>query len=355
MGRRRSHYQGELNVWPAFVDVLATLLLVIILLVLAITLTQFYTADRANEAERLGSRLSDRLIQQREQIDALGAARQALLAQLDVQLEELNILTEERDTAQTAAENLLAKLAQANGETLDFSGSLAEAITQMDDKLARLLRVLTAAEAARASLAQTNSNLSGENSALSQENRALTQENDILSSSLTDLGERINDSLLVEAEELQRQRSRFFGSLVEVLGERQDVSVVGDRFVFQSEVLFDSGSAVLGLGGQAQLARLAETILALATDFPEDLDWILRIDGHTDARPIGQRTTSRFANNWQLSSERARSVVEFLIVQGVPPQRLAAAVFGEFQPLVAGDDASAFARNRRIEVKLTTR
>ena len=334
MPRRRARSSGDLNVWPAFVDVLATLLLVIILLVLVLTLTQYYTANRANQAERIGDHLSERLISQREQIDALEAARLDLLAQLDLQLEELNILTSDRDAALEAVENLLIKLAQGEGDAPDLQANLTDALLQMDEKLNRLLNVLTQTQTARDTLIT--------------ENQELTQ-------TLADLGERINDSLLLEAEELQRQRSRFFGSLIDVLGARDDISVVGDRFIFQSEVLFDTGSAELGGDGQQQLAHLAETILTLSQDFPEDLDWILRIDGHTDARPIGENSRSGFENNWQLSSERARSVVEFLIAQNVPAERLAAAGFGQHQPLIDETTPEAYARNRRIEVKLTTR
>jgi len=341
MARRRLARAGELNVWPAYVDVLATLLLVIMLLVLAVTVAQFYTANRASAAEQIGDQLSERVIEQREQLEALEAARQSLLAQLNTQFDELNILTADRDAALEAAEELLLRLAQSEGETLNLEGSLADALVQMDEKLERLLGVLSATEAERADLAASNSDLQSENTALTN--------------SLADLGERINDSLLLQAEELQRQRSLFFGSLIDVLGAREDIAVVGDRFVFQSEVLFDSGEADLQPGGQAQLQQLAETILSLSSDFPEDLDWILRIDGHTDARPIGPGSDSGFENNWQLSSERARSVVEFLIEAGVPPQRLTAAGFGEFQPLVDDTTPSAYARNRRIEIKLTTR
>ncbi len=341
MARRRRGDSQDLNVWPAFVDVLATLLLVIILLVLAITLTQFYTANRASDAELIGDRLSQRLLEQREQIDDLELARRQLLAQLNLQLDELNVLTRDRDMARQAAEDLLLKLAEVEGGAVELGNSLTQVLGQMDRKLARVLAVLAAEEAARTVLDLENQDLRIQNSSLSED--------------LEVLGERINDSLLLQAEELQRQRSLFFGALIEVLGERDDISVVGDRFVFQSEVLFASSSAILGAGGREQLARLAGTILDLSTDFPEDLDWILRIDGHTDARPIGEGSRDRFANNWQLSSERARSVVEFLISEGLPPSRLTAAGFGEFQPLIDDTTQEAYARNRRIEVKLTTR
>lgn len=348
MPRRRSRSGGEVNVWPAFVDVLATLLLVIILLVMVVSITQFYTANRAQNAEDRGELLKDFVEDQQRQINDLEAARLALLDRLNVQMDELNILGADRDAALESAQELLAKLATAEGEGVDLNISLTAAFNQVEAKLDRLLAVLANQRAENATLADQNQELTDQNADLS--GQVATLNND-----LDSLGERINDSLLLEAEELQRQRSVFFGTLLDVLGERDDISVVGDRFVFQSEVLFDTGSADIGAEGQAQLAQLATTILSVAEDFPDDLDWILRIDGHTDARAIAEDSQSGFENNWQLSSERARSVVQYLVARGVPPQRLAAAGFGEHQPLNTGSSEQAYAQNRRIEIKLTTR
>jgi chemotaxis protein MotB len=169
---------------------------------------------------------------------------------------------------------------------------------------------------------------------------------------IKDLGRRLNRALAAKVEELSRYRSEFFGRLKEVLGDRGDITVVGDRFVFQSEVLFASGSDELGEEGKEQLARLAKTLIEIAAKIPDDIDWVLRVDGHTDARPIA---TPRFASNWELSTARAISVVRFLIQQGVPPKRLAATGFAEYQPLDTSDDELAYRRNRRIELKLTER
>ncbi|MEQ9447777.1 MAG: OmpA family protein, partial [Rhodospirillaceae bacterium] len=152
-----------------------------------------------------------------------------------------------------------------------------------------------------------------------------------------------------KVQELQRYRSEFFGRLRDILGRRPGITVSGDRFVFQSEVLFSSGSATLGLDGQRQLADLARTLIDISRDIPAEIDWILRVDGHTDTVPI---STARFNSNWELSTARALSVVNFLIEQGVPPSRLAAAGFGEYQPLDPGNTPGARARNRRIELKL---
>ncbi|HYD29731.1 MAG TPA: peptidoglycan -binding protein [Azospirillaceae bacterium] len=167
-----------------------------------------------------------------------------------------------------------------------------------------------------------------------------------------DLGKRLNAALATKVEELARYRSEFFGRLREVLGQRQDIRIVGDRFVFQSEVLFPTASAVLQEQGKDKLAELARTLLDIAGKIPSEVNWVLRVDGHTDRRPIA---TAQFPSNWELSMARAMSVVRFLIDQGIPAERLAAAGFGEFQPLDGGGSEEAYSRNRRIEIKFDQR
>ena len=169
---------------------------------------------------------------------------------------------------------------------------------------------------------------------------------------IADLGRRLNLAVAQKVQELERYRSEFFGRLREVLGERSDVTIVGDRFVFQSEVLFASGSAQLGEEGKAQLATFATTLLEIGEKIPDDLPWTLRVDGHTDRVPIH---TPAFLSNWELSSARATSVVKFLVSQGVPPTRLASTGFGEYRPIDPRDGEEAYRRNRRIELKLTER
>ena len=152
--------------------------------------------------------------------------------------------------------------------------------------------------------------------------------------------------------ELARARSEFFGRLRQALGNRDDIQVVGDRFVFQSEIFFDSGSAALNPAGEAELRKIATAIKEIAKDVPSDINWVLRIDGHSDSQPI---STPEFPSNWHLSAGRAISVVRFLTDEGVAPNRLLAAGFGEYQPLAAGENPDALRRNRRIEFKLTER
>jgi chemotaxis protein MotB len=169
-----------------------------------------------------------------------------------------------------------------------------------------------------------------------------------------ELEARERERLEAEAKDLTRYRSEFFGRMREILGDREGVQVVGDRFVFPSEVLFAPGSATLGAAGQAQVARVAAVIREISDEIPEDINWILRVDGHTDKTPVSQG--SPFADNWELSEARALSVVRYMSqVQGIPPERLAATGFGEYQPVDPGDSPEALARNRRIELKFTER
>jgi chemotaxis protein MotB len=169
---------------------------------------------------------------------------------------------------------------------------------------------------------------------------------------VSDLGKRMNRALAGKLQELQRYRSEFFGRLRDVLGSRPGITVSGDRFVFQSEVLFASGSADVSLDGQRQLGQLAKTLLDISKAIPPEVNWILRVDGHTDTVPIA---TAQFKSNWELSAARAISVVKYLNQQGIPAERLAAAGFGEYQPIDTGRGDEARARNRRIELKLDQR
>jgi chemotaxis protein MotB len=169
---------------------------------------------------------------------------------------------------------------------------------------------------------------------------------------IAELGSRLNVALAQRVQELARYRSDFFGRLRQVLGTRPDIRVVGDRFVFQSEVFFDAGQAVLKPEGRAELDKLGTIIADLGSEMPPDIPWILRVDGHTDNRPI---RSAQFPSNWSLSTARAVAVVEYLITKGIPADRIAATGFGEFQPLDVANNDEAWRRNRRIEFKITER
>jgi chemotaxis protein MotB len=169
---------------------------------------------------------------------------------------------------------------------------------------------------------------------------------------LTDLGRRLNTALADRVNKLEKYRSEFFGRLREVLVENPNIRIQGDRFLLPSELFFGSASATLGEQGKQELNKLAQTLNDITLAIPDDIDWILRIDGHTDQLPIN---TARFPSNWELSTARAVSVVRYLAQQGVPPKRMTAAGFGEFHPVDPGQSSEALQRNRRIELKLTNR
>jgi chemotaxis protein MotB len=169
---------------------------------------------------------------------------------------------------------------------------------------------------------------------------------------IAELGQRLNVALAQRVQELARYRSEFFGRLRAILGNRSDIRIVGDRFVFQSEVFFDAGQAALLPEGRAELDRLASALAELERQIPAEIPWVLRVDGHTDVRPIA---SAQYPSNWELSAARAISVVQYLVSRGISPQRLVAAGFGEFQPLDPEKTEEAFRRNRRIELKLTER
>ena len=177
-------------------------------------------------------------------------------------------------------------------------------------------------------------------------------ENELKNVKIVDLGRKLNRALASRVQELAKFRSEFFGRLQDVLKNRRDIRTVGDRFVFQSEVLFASGASDIATAGKKELAQLAKTLNSIAPNIPKKINWILQIEGHTDHIPISNK---RFQNNWELSAARAISVVEFLIGQGVPADRLSAAGYGEFQPLDKRRDEIGNRRNRRIEMKLTQR
>ncbi|MCM2503199.1 peptidoglycan -binding protein [Aureimonas altamirensis] len=338
---RRSGSRRPVDYWPGFVDALSTLLLAIMFLLSVFVIAQFL----------LSRELS---------------GQDTVLQQLNSQIAELNqLLALERSSSsdfQDEIAALQASLQSAENErsrlqsALDSgAGGAAAADARIGDLQGQLESEQQISEAARSQVALLNQQLS----ALRQQIAALEEALDASEArdqesqtQIADLGRRLNVALAQRVQELNRYRSDFFGRLREILSDRDNIRIVGDRFVFQSEVLFPSGSDVLQPIGEEELAKLAQAIVELNREIPSDIDWIIRVDGHTDNVPI---SGGRFSDNWQLSTERAGAVVKYLITQGVPANRLAATGFGEYQPLEEGDSPDARARNRRIEFKLTER
>ena len=427
------------NIWPGFVDALATLLLVLMFLVMVFVLAQFFLnealsgrdaalqklegqvselaellgLERAQGAElRLNiAQLSEELQASVTLRDDLNATIEALTlraesaeqttkrlnkaleeafatieadnTKLASQSSELAALSTRAESAEERAARLkkaledafatveadkakiqvqvreLAALTQSVAALRALKEELETKITEMSGKLeeseATMIAERDISESARARLALLNRQMAALREQLAQLS-AVLEASEVLSKKqkvqIANLGKRLNAALATKVQELSRYRSEFFGRLREVLGRQPGVRIVGDRFVFQSEVLFASGSAELGEEGQEQLGRLADTLREISMKIPKDIDWILRIDGHTDKLPI---KTAQFPSNWELSSARAISVVKFLKSREIPANRLVAAGFGEHQPLDDRDDEIGYRRNRRIELKLTQR
>ena len=342
MALSRSRRYEAVNYWPGFVDALSTMLLVIIFLLSVFMLAQFFLAREVSGKDEALVRLN-RQIEELTNLLALERSQKgsdeskisALTATLNSAEREQKRL---KDAASRGAVDVDAASGKASAAALAFDQQKqisAQALAQVDvlnQQIAALRKQLAAIEDALAASESTN-----------KESQ----------SKIADLGQRLNVALAQKVQELNRYRSDFFGRLRQILGSRPDIRVVGDRFVFQSSVLFDVGKADISPAGQKSLDTLAAAVIDLEREIPPDIPWILRVDGHTDNSPI--TGTGPYKSNWELSAARAVSVVQYLISKGVEPDRLAAAGFGEFQPIDQGTDEEARARNRRIELKLTER
>jgi len=339
--------------------------------------SELLDARQMIEADREKIELQVReLVSLERDIDALRQVRATLEQQVSELVAKANKRDQEIGALRDRAKQLEARLASEEERTLLAQKEIEARDLRIEELIAEASLARKDAAAARQEVATAKQEVVSERfvsvraqnqvSLLNQQIAALRQQLLRLEAALeaseakdkeqqtkiANLGKRLNVALARRVEELSKYRSEFFGRLREALGNRADVTVVGDRFVFQSEVLFGSGSAELGEEGQVQLARFAETLREISAKIPEDIPWIIRVDGHTDLRPIA---TPQFPSNWELSTGRAIAVTRFLQAQGIPPQRLAAAGFAEFQPLDPRQDEIAFRRNRRIELKLTER
>jgi chemotaxis protein MotB len=307
------------------------------------------------------ARLETRLAAARK----LAEERKDELAQLDEQLQQARQTAQEREQQVATLQDQLYELettAESRQDTIvslrdqlssqeDRAQNLESELSQTTSKLRAQQKLTDEQEAKIDLLNRQLASLRRQVAKLNAALEAAEATNEAQQVKIANLGERLNVALANKVQELARYRSEFFGRLRELLGDRRDIRVVGDRFVFQSEVLFASGSAELGQQGERTIRQLAGTLKDIMANIPNDIDWILRVDGHTDRRPID---TARFPSNWELSTARAVEVVKFLIDENIPARRLAATGFGEYQPLDGGEDEIAYRRNRRIEFKLTT-
>jgi chemotaxis protein MotB len=320
-------------------------------------------ANKAIVADRATIELKLREIASLERdLLALRSVRTELESKVADLAKTLKARDEELTTARDRSKELVAQLSTSEERTALAQREIQEQTVRLRELIGRLSENEAALGKERALSVDAQRQVDTLNRQLTALRQELARLNAVLEASeaksqeqsvqIVDLGRRLNSALASKVEELARYRSEFFGRLREVLGDRPDIRVVGDRFVFQSEVLFPSGSADLQDSGRDQIERLAQTLSEVAAKIPSDIQWVLRVDGHTDRVPI---STARFPSNWELSTGRAIAVVKLLHERGIPSSRLAATGFGEYQPLDPGNDAAAYQRNRRIEFKLTER
>ena len=392
-----SRNQHRTDIWPGFVDALAALLMVIIFLLMVFVIAQFFLNDaltgRDEALERLQvqvSNLADLLSLERQANEELRASTKKLSDELQASIsisdglkKQVKNLKLQAKTAEELAANLKNELALslsnigANEEIIEsqltqinalrndveslkaLREELEEKVTQLLSKVSnkdeQLITEKKLSQTTRAQIALLNKQVTALRKQILQIANILQASEKIAKKrrvKIVNLGKRLNAALASKVQELARYRSEFFGRLRDVLGSQPGIRIVGDRFVFQSEVLFSKGSDQLENEGQKQIQQLAGTLKAITVKIPKNIDWILRVDGHTDQIPI---RTTRFPSNWELSTARAISVVKFLVQRGISPTNLAATGFGEFQPIDPRDTEEAYIRNRRIELKLTQR
>ena len=341
MALARGRRLEPVNYWPGFVDALSTMLLVIIFLLSVFMLAQFFLSREVTGKDTALEKLN-------RQIEELTSLLAMERSQTGANEDKVTKLSATLEQAQKDKSELEAATA-SGGASAAAAGARADAAVDALDSQKQI------SERALAEVDVLNQQIG----ALRKQLAAIQDALDISKTSekesqgkISDLGQRLNLALAQKVQELARYRSDFFGRLRQILGNRPDIQVVGDRFVFQSSVLFEAGKADLSGAGKQSLDHLADAALDLEREIPPDIPWVLRIDGHTDARPI---SGGAFKSNWELSAARAIAVAQYLVTRGVDPHYLAPTGFGEFQPLDPGNTEEAFRRNRRLELKLTER
>ena len=337
---RYRHSESGMNYWPGFVDALSTLILSIIFLLSVFVVVQFYLQQEVQGKDTALQHLNGQIALLSKLLSMEKASKADLESQLGGLQASLATAQNDRDKFKGLYEGAAAAQTTAQSKLNEISG-------QLESEKENSSKALGQVDLLNQQIAALRDQLAALGAALDVSEKKNKDSNERIS----ELGQRLNVALAQHVQELSSYRSDFFGKLREVLGNRSDIRIVGDRFVLQSEIFFDTGRADLKPEGRAELDKVAAAIVELESQIPAEIAWILRVDGHTDVRPI----IGQFKSNWDLSAGRAISVVQYLVGKGVKPARLVAAGFGEFQPIEGGTTEDAYRRNRRIEFKLTER
>lgn len=341
LGRNRRRDRA-VDYWPGFVDALSTLLLAIMFLLTVFVVAQFILGREISGKDEVLNRLNSQIAE----LTQLLALEKSGKQDLEDTLASLQSSLSSSESERTRLQQLLDSGAGSADVANEKVGRLTSELNAEKQVSARAMSQI---ELLNQQIAALRAQIAAVEDAL----EASEAKDQASQARISDLGRRLNVALAQRVQELNRYRSDFFGRLREILSDRENIRIVGDRFVFQSEVLFPVGGADLDAAGQAEMDKLAAALLELAREIPAEINWVLRVDGHTDASPL--TGAGRYRDNWELSSARATSVVKYLISRGVPANRLVAAGFGEFQPIAEGDTPEVLSQNRRIELKLTER
>ncbi|MDC9701098.1 MAG: peptidoglycan -binding protein [Alphaproteobacteria bacterium] len=339
---RLSHTRSrgtEHNYWPSFVDVMTSLMLVLIFLLSIFMVAQLFLSQEIQSKDTILNRLNSEINELTKLLSLESDNKKRLT-------KELNLLNVSLLDSETERKQLQALVKAHTSQ----KAATQKNIIKLQTSLKSEKKISTAFLKKIEMLNQQIFALRSQLSALASILEAVEKKDREKNVKIADLGQRLNIALAQKIQLLAHYRSDFFGKLRDILGTRSDIRILGDRFVFQSEVLFDTGSDQLNSAGQLEIDKIAKALLDLEKEISSEIKWILRVDGHTDERPI---RSERFPSNWELSVARALSVVHHLIIGGVSPKRLVAAGFGQYQPLTNETDEESLRKNRRIELKLT--
>tara|TARA_B100000686_G_C16667883_1_gene904640 strand:+ start:86 stop:1171 length:1086 start_codon:yes stop_codon:yes gene_type:complete len=352
----------EINIWPGFVDILGTLLIVTIFTVLISTVTQIYFNDQLDikrgEISSLDNQINDLI----NQIDTIDKEKKIVEKKFTDLTKNFTVLKKQKlnleHDLKSIQEDLAKKqylLKMKDKELVLLVDEKGDLLNNLQEKNAEISVLSELEKKNSLEIYELNRNVTKLNKRLRELSKLLivAEEKDEKNKiKIKSLGKRLNQALAGKVQELSEYQSLFFRKIKEALGDRDDIKVSGDRFIFPSEIFFQSGSDIIQNDGIDKLTNVAFSLKEIAEKIPKKIDWVLRIDGHTDKIPINNEN---FDSNWHLSSSRSINIVKFLIQNGIPPKRLVAAGFGEYSPLINEDSEMAYQRNRRIEIKLTTR
>ncbi len=352
----------EINIWPGFVDILGTLLIVTIFTVLISTVTQIYFNDQLEIKRGEISSLDDEIKNLLSMIETVKKEKRKIenkntslkKSLLNQQKENVVLLKTSKDieNLKIKSDYLLKMKTQELEQLVDEKGILLENLKNKNLEIKSSNRINEERSLEIFELKRDLDKLNNRLAELSKLLISAEEEDQKNKVKIKNLGKKLNQALAGKVAELSKYQSVFFKKIKEALGDREDIIVSGDRFIFPSEILFESGSDIIQNEGLSKLRNIAQSLIKISEKIPKKIDWILRVDGHTDKIPI---KNDEFDSNWHLSSSRAINIVKFFIKEGIPPHRMVAAGFGENYPLDNRENQEAFQKNRRIEIKLTTR